>query len=373
MGRIPRISTVVYAFLGILIACISGFWMRKFIGRLSSAYPLAGVDYEDSAGLRYRAPKRPKQERPGSLLPLLRPSEPYDPHRPYELRPSLRIVIPYYSDGGKILSRPLYRINRYGLRGHPIPPPRNNPTIRIAILGGSAVFGTGIDEETTIPCLLQQALEQRGMRDVVVVNAGLPRANLPLAVAHYHWLTKHHHFQFDVVVFWITEFAADFPGFAAREDESIILSEGKERRYMRVVPVPFDGLWYNYFHNIELSSAMRFCWGYPALKRALIALASFSSSKTTVLLVIDDPYAIISPDHSIRPLPKYTFQMLERYAGVCSRISTREIDQQLCYAHGYKTPASLFVTRRDLVPVKEKRVLVADHMARAIIDGWNNR
>jgi lysophospholipase L1-like esterase len=70
------------------------------------------------------------------------------------------------------------RINADGLRGAATRP-RRAGEYRVLVLGDSFAFGLGVAEEETLPASLQQQLQARlPCRKVVVLNAGLPGANL---------------------------------------------------------------------------------------------------------------------------------------------------------------------------------------------------
>lgn len=76
------------------------------------------------------------------------------------------------------------RVNSIGLRG-PEVPPRRPGQFRILMMGDSITFGDYVDEPSTIPGLLEEELKARGASDVVVMNAGLPGANLADEFIHY--------------------------------------------------------------------------------------------------------------------------------------------------------------------------------------------
>jgi lysophospholipase L1-like esterase len=82
----------------------------------------------------------------------------YDPYLMYRAIPGV--------------ARRYTRFNRLGFRGEEIAVPKPRPALRVAILGGSAVFGWGVRDRETFPTQLADRLG-----DVEVVNGGLPAYN----------------------------------------------------------------------------------------------------------------------------------------------------------------------------------------------------
>ena len=76
------------------------------------------------------------------------------------------------------------RVNSLGFRGVEVPP-RTPGQFRILFLGDSITFGDYVDENLTIPVLLEEKLKARGYTNVVVMNAGLPGANFAEEYSHY--------------------------------------------------------------------------------------------------------------------------------------------------------------------------------------------
>src|SRR3954469_449561 len=62
-------------------------------------------------------------------------------------------------------------LNRYGYRG-PVVPRKQPGELRVAVLGGSTVFGYGVGWNESIPANLERDLQQRWQRPVRVLNLG---------------------------------------------------------------------------------------------------------------------------------------------------------------------------------------------------------
>lgn len=78
-----------------------------------------------------------------------------------------------------------YAINSLGFRGPEVPQKRPKGVYRIALLGDSVTYGTGINYEETIAAQLQQALAERlPKRTIQVINCGVPSTNTAQQVAH---------------------------------------------------------------------------------------------------------------------------------------------------------------------------------------------
>lgn len=79
-----------------------------------------------------------------------------------------------------------YRLNSFGLRGPPFPIEKPSGAIRIAVVGDSFVFGSGVEEPDTLPAKLTSRLRDRFPAAMVeVLNLGVPGNNLS---SHLAWL-----------------------------------------------------------------------------------------------------------------------------------------------------------------------------------------
>ena len=71
-------------------------------------------------------------------------------------------------------SQKTVNINSNGTRGTDFDIPKPDDTFRIIVVGGSTIFGSGTTDETTIPGLLEQKLnEQKFNKKIEVINGGL--------------------------------------------------------------------------------------------------------------------------------------------------------------------------------------------------------
>jgi lysophospholipase L1-like esterase len=71
-------------------------------------------------------------------------------------------------------SNRLWHINEYGYRGKSFSVAKPEGVIRIAILGGSAVFDQNVSDDRDWPHLIESDLRARGFANVEVLNAGIP-------------------------------------------------------------------------------------------------------------------------------------------------------------------------------------------------------
>lgn len=90
-------------------------------------------------------------------------------------------------------------INQYGLRTAP-PSPKVPGERRIAILGGSVVWGHLLDDADTIPARLQQKVRESGHNDISIYNFGIEGATIQRELA----LLKHFRelYQLDRAIFY---------------------------------------------------------------------------------------------------------------------------------------------------------------------------
>lgn len=72
------------------------------------------------------------------------------------------------------LSTETHNIDSFGFRGGGFSEAKPDGTYRIFVLGGSAVFGSGVPDGMTIPAYLQEALDGSFPYRVEVINAGVP-------------------------------------------------------------------------------------------------------------------------------------------------------------------------------------------------------
>ena len=98
----------------------------------------------------------------------------YDEVRPQNRRFSPHPYLNYYSTPNYVSLNGLSRHNSYGFRGKDIQVPKPKGLFRIAILGGSTVYSTAVeDDEKVFTAILEKTLKERyGHTNVEVVNAG---------------------------------------------------------------------------------------------------------------------------------------------------------------------------------------------------------
>jgi hypothetical protein len=85
----------------------------------------------------------------------------------------------FWEDGRSRRGRHLYRHNAFGLRGGAWSLEKPPDTVRGIVIGDSMVYGSGVDEEDTLPALLRRRLEAgRPGGRIEVLNLGIPGANL---------------------------------------------------------------------------------------------------------------------------------------------------------------------------------------------------
>ncbi len=102
---------------------------------------------------------------------------------------------------------PNYRVganyhNQQGYRGQPVPMRRTDGIARVLCMGGSTTYGTKVaDPLDAYPAQLEQWLEDNlpaGVREVEVINAGLPNGTTAEILTHYQF--KFQYFEPDLVI-----------------------------------------------------------------------------------------------------------------------------------------------------------------------------
>jgi lysophospholipase L1-like esterase len=82
-----------------------------------------------------------------------------------------------------VLQNVTIRLNEWGLRGGPVPPPAPGGR-RILFLGGSIALGWGVGEDDTVEARLQKRLRETG-QDAVVLNGGVGNYNAERYVSRF--------------------------------------------------------------------------------------------------------------------------------------------------------------------------------------------
>lgn len=81
-----------------------------------------------------------------------------------------------YLENGLLGTRTRHEINEAGFRG---PMPKPDDDFKIAFVGGSTIFGIGMDENRTLPAVLEQRLENMFPEaGISVLNLGFPGYNI---------------------------------------------------------------------------------------------------------------------------------------------------------------------------------------------------
>lgn len=111
-----------------------------------------------------------------------------------------------------------YEVNEIGLRSR-LPDPE--APFRILVLGGTAVFGFGLQEAETLPARLEQFFHEEG-RQVEVQNGGVPGYSPLLSAIHFG--QELHRMAPDLVLLYLDEESTKFEG---RHHRLAFESDGK--------------------------------------------------------------------------------------------------------------------------------------------------
>jgi len=95
-----------------------------------------------------------------------------------------------------------YQINEKGYRGKNFDIEKKPGTVRIMVYGGSTVFDLDQPEGKDWPRRLEAALQQEGLNNVEVINAGIPRHGSIDALGRL--VTEGHYFKPDIVILYTT-------------------------------------------------------------------------------------------------------------------------------------------------------------------------
>jgi hypothetical protein len=130
-------------------------------------------------------PPRIPRERTG-LMAVVSEEEAPGVHTCLSAGTIARVTVPGGPDGRT--QRVSYRINAAGLRNGEVEVPAPEDAFRIAVIGDSVTYGTGIALEDTLPKVLESTLGAllEGRR-IEVINAGVPATNTAQQVAHLRW------------------------------------------------------------------------------------------------------------------------------------------------------------------------------------------
>ncbi len=135
--------------------------------------------------LRLLGPRLPPRMPPERTGLLSKPSEDQSPGEGLALKPNASATTLYPGDEPGTVREITYAINSLGFRGPEIAQQRPEGVYRIALLGDSVTYGTGINYDETIAYKLQEALAERlPKRTIQVINCGVPSTNTGQQVAH---------------------------------------------------------------------------------------------------------------------------------------------------------------------------------------------
>jgi lysophospholipase L1-like esterase len=134
----------------------------------------------------------------------------------FELRPGLTATATYPGADGEPARSVTYRVNELGFRGPPVPVEKRAGIFRIAALGDSFTYGTGVGEDETWPAQLAVRLRELAPeRTIEVLNWGVPAYNTRQEVAQLN--QRLHAYRPDLVV--ICAYINDASGEARAEGE----------------------------------------------------------------------------------------------------------------------------------------------------------
>lgn len=150
--------------------------------RLIGAFVVALLLMEAALRLAgYRLPARMPQEQFGLIVKV---KESEVPGLGFTLRPGGRGETVYPGRRPEDARRVIYQVNDRGFRDDPIDPVKPRGVTRVALLGDSVTYGTGINLDETLGRHLEAALQERlPHRRLQVLNCGVPATNTGQQVA----------------------------------------------------------------------------------------------------------------------------------------------------------------------------------------------
>ena len=133
-------TRVTIAFVALLVIPIAELAAYAAHGRRIDAARAEAISADDRAAMRVHA-ATPRQSRDGmwKFMPV---------------------------------ASPFFTINAEGFRGR-LPEAARDSDIRVLMVGGSAVFGTGVADANTLPAMLEARLRNGGLSNVAVLNLGV--------------------------------------------------------------------------------------------------------------------------------------------------------------------------------------------------------
>ena len=279
--------------------------------------------------------------------------------RVYELKPGAAVTI---ADRRGSTS---YRVNPLGFRGEPCPQPKPSGEFRVAMFGGSAVFGVGLDERAAWPSVLGQVLRRRRPAHTTrVLNLGVPRSNTAMDVefcrAAGPWAEP------DVVVFYCTPFSSDMPGWMQLSREARYPPPRESLPSAALVSSYWDGLTY----HLEPGEHTVFYWeivGTPSVLNALAEARELTRSwGAEMLIVLDHAHFRVDADGDLAA--GYYDHGLFALRNGCGRLGLRvvdllDLDVALLRTLGSRDPSRLHLGLPDRTPVPAKVEALAARLA----------
>ena len=146
------------------------------------------------------------------------------------LRPGARGTAVYRGLGGDPDRTVVYEVNALGFRGRAFAEEKPPGVYRIAMVGDSVTFGTGVDEEQTMARVLERELSARlPARRFEVLNAGVPASNTGQHVALLRFRVQ----WFDPDLVFFTSTLTDTTGYGIPNEEDRAAEISWEERLVR--------------------------------------------------------------------------------------------------------------------------------------------
>jgi lysophospholipase L1-like esterase len=241
-----------------------------------------------------------------------------------------------------------FRTNSFGMRDREFAIPKPAGVTRIVFVGDSLTVGWGVDDDKTMPKVLEKLLNARGDgRKYEVVNAGVGNYN---SIMEATWMmTKGIKLQPDMVIlgYFIND-AEPTPhrtgGGLAEWSYAYVVFQGKVGEVWRRL---FGGPeWGEYYTNLYRDDAA----AWKKNQATLIKLAEFCRERNLPLLMVNFP--------ELRQLDPYPF------ANISAKIAKLAHDMQVPYRDLLDTvrkekPDTLWVTVQDSHPDAKADALFA--------------
>ena len=280
----------------------------------------------------------------------------------YTLKPSTVLTITHGAAAAH------YRINAFGLRGRQCTIPKPEGLTRIALYGGSPVFGVGLEEEATLPAALERRLRAaNGAERVEVLNLGIPRSNTVMDVERYK--STRRQLDPDVVVFLTSEFTLDMPGWM--QENWRVRFPPSQHSYPDSQLVPT--YWDDFTFHLEPSKHTIFYWDIVGVANALKSLRQAhrlaSDAEAELLVLVDHIYFPVSSDGKAHT--SYYNHAVFTLVDGCKRLGVRtvsllDISAGLMRDLGATDCHKLFRALPDRTPITQKIAAIAQLLSQEI-------